>query len=281
MLDSTSRGGRSSAGRAPGCGPGGRGFESHRSPLSGRPPQGDPAPSKSWIDRFALEGEHAEHALVHAPERLAADEALERLDAQRELTHAERALPSEPTLAQAGEILGLGVSGPVDDPEVLTPPGLEGGLDEAAASEGDLVEPFYDHALAASFRQVGPPDSAGVLAFLVGCVHDGVGGPIHELIGRGQVGERFHVPKMGFVGVNRSVAREQVERRELDVVDALDGPAVAPVRVDEPAGIFGALLEGLEQRTHIDPRGRRGLQHGHGLTEPGLRRSTDRGVLLA
>jgi hypothetical protein len=32
MLDSTDRGGRSSVGRAPGCGPGGRGFESHRSP---------------------------------------------------------------------------------------------------------------------------------------------------------------------------------------------------------------------------------------------------------
>jgi hypothetical protein len=32
MVDSTFRGGRSSVGRAPGCGPGGRGFESHRSP---------------------------------------------------------------------------------------------------------------------------------------------------------------------------------------------------------------------------------------------------------
>ena len=34
-LDSAARGGRSSAGRAPGCGPGGRGFESRRSPLVG------------------------------------------------------------------------------------------------------------------------------------------------------------------------------------------------------------------------------------------------------
>jgi hypothetical protein len=33
LLDSGVHGGRSSAGRAPGCGPGGRGFESHRSPL--------------------------------------------------------------------------------------------------------------------------------------------------------------------------------------------------------------------------------------------------------
>src|ERR1700759_1101709 len=34
-----SHGGRSSVGRAPGCGPGGRGFESHRSPLSAVPSQ--------------------------------------------------------------------------------------------------------------------------------------------------------------------------------------------------------------------------------------------------
>lgn len=33
-LPPASRGGRSSAGRAPGCGPGGRGFESHRSPFT-------------------------------------------------------------------------------------------------------------------------------------------------------------------------------------------------------------------------------------------------------
>ena len=37
MLDWAARGGRSSVGRAPGCGPGGRGFESHRSPMIKRP----------------------------------------------------------------------------------------------------------------------------------------------------------------------------------------------------------------------------------------------------
>jgi hypothetical protein len=37
LLDSGLHGGRSSAGRAPGCGPGGRGFESHRSPLAKSP----------------------------------------------------------------------------------------------------------------------------------------------------------------------------------------------------------------------------------------------------
>ena len=37
LVDSGSRGGRSSAGRAPGCGPGGRGFESPRSPSEKSP----------------------------------------------------------------------------------------------------------------------------------------------------------------------------------------------------------------------------------------------------
>ena len=41
MVDSASRGGRSSVGRAPGCGPGGRGFESPRSPSRKAPVYGD------------------------------------------------------------------------------------------------------------------------------------------------------------------------------------------------------------------------------------------------
>src|SRR5215211_5619224 len=43
-------GGRSSAGRAPGCGPGGRGFESRRSP-SGKPPQRG-ASGQASVDRL-------------------------------------------------------------------------------------------------------------------------------------------------------------------------------------------------------------------------------------
>jgi hypothetical protein len=45
---------------------------------------------KSRIDRFALEREHPEDALVHAPKRLVAHEALEPFDAERKLAQRER-----------------------------------------------------------------------------------------------------------------------------------------------------------------------------------------------
>jgi hypothetical protein len=56
---------------------------------------------KTWVDRLALEREDAEVALVDAAERLLADEALEPLDAERELAPRERTpgaetAPTEP-----------------------------------------------------------------------------------------------------------------------------------------------------------------------------------------
>ncbi len=51
--------------------------------------------SEPWIDGLALERQHAEDALIDAAQRLAADEALERLDAEREFANGERALAAE------------------------------------------------------------------------------------------------------------------------------------------------------------------------------------------
>lgn len=42
--------------------------------------------SQPRIDRFALERENTKDALVHAAQRLASHESLERFDAERELT---------------------------------------------------------------------------------------------------------------------------------------------------------------------------------------------------
>src|SRR5579862_7464227 len=61
------------------------------------------------IDRFALEGEHAEDAFVDAVERFAAGESLQRLDAERELAKRERPFGSQAPLAQAVEIGRHGV----------------------------------------------------------------------------------------------------------------------------------------------------------------------------
>src|SRR3954451_14643288 len=51
--------------------------------------------SKRGVDGLALHREHAEHTLVDAVKRLTTHEALERLDAEPELTDRERALRSE------------------------------------------------------------------------------------------------------------------------------------------------------------------------------------------
>lgn len=52
--------------------------------------------SEPRVDRFALECEHREDALVHPMQRLATDKALEGLNAQAELADGERALLAEP-----------------------------------------------------------------------------------------------------------------------------------------------------------------------------------------
>lgn len=52
--------------------------------------------SQARIDGLALEGEHAEDALVYAPERVLANEAFETLDAERELADGEGRFTESP-----------------------------------------------------------------------------------------------------------------------------------------------------------------------------------------
>ena len=93
-----------------------------------------PAPrgSQPRIDRLALQGEDAEHALVDAPERLPLHEPFEPFDSQRELAQSQRSLPRKPPLAQPLEVLGQRVLRPVDDPQILAPAALDRRLQKAA-----------------------------------------------------------------------------------------------------------------------------------------------------
>ena len=52
------------------------------------------------IHRLALQGKHAEDALVNPSERLSLDEALESFDAQRKLAECKRPLAGEAPRAQ-------------------------------------------------------------------------------------------------------------------------------------------------------------------------------------
>ena len=69
-------------------------------------------PLQARIDGLGLQGQDAEDALVHAAQRLAAHEALQRLDAQRELARGQRALAAQAARAQALELAGRVYSGP-------------------------------------------------------------------------------------------------------------------------------------------------------------------------
>src|SRR3984893_3869899 len=85
-------------------------------------------PSEARVHRLAFQGEDAEDALVDAAQRLAADEALQAFDAERELPQRQRALHAEAARAQPVEVRQHRVLRAVDDPQVLRPPALHGRL---------------------------------------------------------------------------------------------------------------------------------------------------------
>src|SRR5215831_15088361 len=59
---------------------------------------------QSWVHWPALEGEHTKDGLMHSPERFAAHEAFQRLDAEGELAYSKLVLSEERTLAQARQV---------------------------------------------------------------------------------------------------------------------------------------------------------------------------------
>src|SRR6266542_2999573 len=238
--------------------------------------------SEPRIDGLALERQHAEDALMDAAQRLAADEALERLDAEREFANGERALAAEAAGAKTLEVGGLGVLGAVDDAQVLAPARLERGLDEAAAAAGEELERLDDHPLAAAFGKLFPPCGAGALTLGVGGVDDDVRGWMEQVVRGAEVGECLHVPEVVLVDVDAALACEQVEGGELEVVDRAHRPAVAPVGVHEVGGGVGAGAGAFEQGAElaVDPPAR-GVERGDGLAQAEAGRRSDGRVLPA
>src|ERR1700709_2084704 len=98
--------------------------------------QGNHPPLQPRIDRLALQGQDTEHAFVNAPQGLTAREALQPFDPEGELPQGERALPRQPALAEALQVLGQRVLGAVDDPQVLPPPALERRLRDPPPAAG-------------------------------------------------------------------------------------------------------------------------------------------------
>lgn len=70
--------------------------------------------SEPGVDRFTLQGEHAEDALVDPVKGLAPREPLEGLDAEGELASGEGSLATESSRAESFEIRRGRVLGTVD-----------------------------------------------------------------------------------------------------------------------------------------------------------------------
>ena len=93
-------------------------------------------------------GGTAEDAFVDFSQRLAADEAVESLEAEGEFREGKGSLPPEATVAQADQILFISVFRAVDDAEVLAAAAFQGRLRQTATALVDEAQRFDDHALA-------------------------------------------------------------------------------------------------------------------------------------
>ena len=144
---------------------------------------------------FAFQGEDSEDALVDAAQRLAADEPLQALDSKGELAERQGALAGQAARTEPLQVFGGGVVRAVDDPQVLPPPALDGGLHQAARAARDEVQRLDHHALAAPARQFLPPGDALGHAGGVRDGNDLVRRREQQAVARrAQAGEGVHVP---------------------------------------------------------------------------------------
>src|SRR5437764_4832338 len=97
---------------------------------------------------------------MDAAQRLTADEPLQCLDAERELTKGERPLPAHAARSEALQVLRRGVLRAVDNPQVLAAAALDRRLHQSAAAAGDELYGLHHHAFATPFRQLLPPADA-------------------------------------------------------------------------------------------------------------------------
>ena len=127
------------------------------------------ARSEAGVDRFGLEGEDGEDALVHAPQRLAARRTRSRASSPSANSRSgQRALVPEAALAQPVEVAGLGVLRAVDDAQVLPAaalharagPGRVGPRRQVAS--GLTTMPSPPAAVSSSHQRVAGADGLGV-----------------------------------------------------------------------------------------------------------------------
>src|SRR5579883_2739127 len=107
---------------------------------------------ESRVDRFTLKREHPEDTLVYAAQRLAGDEALQRLNPEGKFASSERSLASQCALPQARQLIRSGVFGAVDNPQVLSAAALQRRLHVTFRTVRKKFERLYHHSLATVSR---------------------------------------------------------------------------------------------------------------------------------
>ena len=136
--------------------------------------------SQPRVDRLRLQGQHAEHRLVHPPQRLPAGHPVQGLEAQRVLPQRQRPLPAQVAVPQSGQVVRQRVVRAVNDPEVVRPAHLDPGLGWAIRATHETSRWLDHHALAAAPGQLGPPAGAGRHRARVGGVHQQAAGALDE-----------------------------------------------------------------------------------------------------
>lgn len=98
------------------------------------------AVSQPRVNRLALQGEDAEDTLMDSPQRFPSDESLQALNSEGELAKGKRPFVAQTAMPQAREIFIGGVVRAIDDPQILRPAALHGGLGESLLSSKDEVQ---------------------------------------------------------------------------------------------------------------------------------------------
>src|SRR5215510_13443013 len=101
------------------------------------------------INGLAFQRQDGENRFVNTTQRLALDEALQRLMAEEELADCEGSLLAETATAQSSKVLRRIVFRPVDDAQILWTTALQGRLHQPFAAFGHERARFYHHAFAA------------------------------------------------------------------------------------------------------------------------------------
>jgi hypothetical protein len=182
-----------------------------------------------------------------------AHEALQRFHTECKFADGEGPLSAERALAQAHEVFRACVFGSVDDPKVLPPAALDGRLREVASSLLDKTERLHDHPFATRLGHRLPPRGRSGLARRV-CEVDlpPWSSQKEPRIGGAQPAQRFHVPNVILVDVHAAFRRQQMERREPQIVERLDRPAVSPISLHVALGQVEPLLQVSRQAEYAD-----------------------------